>query len=231
MPMTLKSMWICAVIAVTAIASVPLTGLATEVGEYTFTVLRNGNPVGQHRIAMQVDGDRVQISEATDIEVRIASIPVYRFAYRGRQVWEGGRVVGITGRTNDNGKMLEISVRPVGDGYFRTVNGRVDRFGTSRRVFALWNMDTLKYHHFFSVVDDETFEASFQYVGREKLMVASQNLDVDHYRMMGTERRELWFDTAAHLVRLKMRRRGSEIEYIRDQTTPSAPSVSCAEEC
>jgi hypothetical protein len=32
-------------------------------------------------------------------------------------------------------------------------------------------------------------------------------------------------------VRLKMRRRGSEIEYIRDQTTPSAPSVSCAEEC
>jgi hypothetical protein len=231
MPMTVRSICMRAIIAVTTIASVPLPGLASEVGEYTFTVLRNGDPVGQHWIAMQVDGDRVEISEATDIEVRIASIPVYRFAYRGRQLWEDGRVVRITGRTNDNGKLLKIGVRPAGDGHIRTVNGRVDRFGTSRHVFALWNMDTLKYRSFFSVVDDETFEASFQYVGREKLTIADQILRVDHYRMLGHDQRELWFDMAAHLARLKLRRRGSEIEYIRDQLKPSAPSISCSEEC
>ncbi len=210
--------WVRRVTAAAVLAAVPLTVLAGEFSEYTFTVMRNDDPIGRHYIAIKVDGSHIEINERTDIEVRLAAIPVYRFAFRGRQLWEDGRLVGMNGRTNNNGKLLEVNVRPDGEGYVRTVNDRVDRFDKSTHVFALWNIDTLKHRSFFSIAEDDTLEVSFQYVGREKLTVAGQVLHVDHYAMRGSEARDLWYDHAGHLVKVEMQRRGSEIQFIRDQT-------------
>ncbi|HXV25613.1 MAG TPA: DUF6134 family protein [Alphaproteobacteria bacterium] len=202
---------------VAVLAATPLTTLAGEVGEYTFTVMRNDNPIGRHYIAIKADGSRIEIDERTDIEVRLAAIPVYKFAFRGRQLWEDGRLVGMNGSTNNNGTFLKVNVRPDGEGYVRTVNDRVDRFDKSRHVFALWNIDTLRHRSFFSVTEDKTLEVSFQYVGRERLAVAGRVLDVDRYAMRGSETRDLWYDRAGHLVKVKLQRRGSEIQFIRDQ--------------
>jgi hypothetical protein len=117
--------------------------------------------------------------------------------------------------------LLKVKVRPDGEGYVRTVNDRVDRFDKSRHIFALWNMDTLKHRSFFSITDDEILDVSFQYVGRERLTVAGRTLDVDRYAMRGSETRDLWYDRAGHLVKVRLQRRGSEIEFVRDQMSLS----------
>ena len=98
-------------------------------------------------------------------------------------------------------------------------------------VFALWTMDTLKYGSFFSIVEDETLQVSFKLIGRERLKVADRAIAVDHYEMSGSERRELWFDTAGHLVKLALRRGGSNIQYLRDQLTPDRVTLTCAQDC
>jgi hypothetical protein len=61
--------------------------------------------------------------------------------------------------------------------------------------------------------------------------VADQAIAVDHYEMSGSERRELWFDTAGHLVKLALRRGGSNIQYLRDQLTPDRVTLTCAQDC
>ena len=106
-------------------------------------------------------------------------------------------MVRIDATTNDNGEKLDITVRPNGDGYIRTVNGRVDRVDGSTTVLAFWNKDTLKHHAFFSAVEDKTLDASFQFLGQERITLGGQQLDVEHYRMVGDEERDLWFDSAA----------------------------------
>jgi hypothetical protein len=193
--------------------------------EYTFTVLKDGSPVGEHHVAFDCEGDRIEIREETAIEVRFAMIPLYTFEHEGRQVWEDGRALRIDATTNDNGQKLDITVRADGDGYIRTVNGRVDRFDESTAVLAFWNKSTLEHNAFFSAVEDKTLNASFEYVGQEKIDVAGQKLDVEHYRMTGDEERELWYDAAGHIARVTLRRHGSEIAYVRDQATPRAPSA------
>ena len=218
-------------LAAAVLLVMPARALAGESGEYSFTVLRDGRPIGQHRIAIDLEGDRVEINEATDIQVRFAGFTIYKFFYRAHQLWQNGRAVRIDAQTDNNGEMLEIAVRPDGDGYVRTVNGRTDRFSRTMHVFALWTMDTLKYGSFFSIVEDETLQVSFKLIGRERLEVADQAIAVDRYEMSGSERRELWFDTAGHLVKLAFRRGGSNIEYLRDQLTPHRVTLTCAQDC
>jgi Family of unknown function (DUF6134) len=219
-------------VAVALVGTVASTAaLPDDAGEYTFTVLKDGAPVGQHRVAFDREGNRIEIREETAIEVRFATIPLYTFEYEGRQVWEDGRAVRIDAITNDNGEKFDITVRADRDGYTRTVNGRVDRFDRSKTVLAFWNMDTLRHNAFFSAVEDKTLEVSFQFVGQEKFAIAGEQLDVEHYRMIGDEERELWYDAAGHIAKVELRRHGSKIAYVRDQATPRAPASSCTTPC
>lgn len=194
--------------------------LAADAGEYTFTVLKDGAPVGEHRFAFDRDGNRIEIEEETDIEVRLALIPVYQYEHDRREVWQNGRALSIHSRTNNNGKRLDITVRPDGDGYVRTVNGRVDKFDDSTAILTFWRRDLLQHRSFFSVVEDKTLRVSFEYLGKDVLKVDGQRLPVDHYRMVGDEEREFWLDAAGHVAKVEFERRGSEIEYLRNEATP-----------
>jgi hypothetical protein len=204
----------------TVLVAMPSAARADDAGEYTFTVLKDGDPVGHHRFAYACEGDRIEIREKTEIEIRLAMIPIYSFEHEARQLWEDGQVVRIDATTNDNGEKLDITVRPDGHGYVRTVNGRVDQFDESMAVLAFWNKDTLQHHAFFSAVEDKTVDASFQFIGQETMTLRGQRLEVEHYRMVGDEERDLWFDSGSRVVKVAFRRHGSQLEYVRDQVAP-----------
>lgn len=221
-------MLVAAVVLATPAATAAPAGNA---GEYTFTVLMDGSPVGHHRFAFECQGDRIEIREETEIEVRLAMIPIYAFEHEGRQVWEDGRAVRIDATTNVNGEKIDIRVRPNGEGYIRTVNGRVDKFDDSTAVLAFWNKDTLKHHAFFSAMEDKTLDVSFQLVGQETIAVSGKQLETDHYRMVGDEERDLWFDRAGRIVKLAFRRHGSEVEYVRDQVSSGECASACTMTC
>jgi hypothetical protein len=220
-----------AIAAVILLATPCFAALADDAGEYTFTVLQDGEPVGRHRFAFEREGDRIEIQEATEIKVSLAGIPLYTFEHEAHQLWQNGRAVRIDATTDDNGEELDIKVRDSGAGYVRTVNGRIDRFGGSRVVLAFWNKDTLKHDAFFSVVEDKTLDASFQYVGVETLTLAGQKLEAQHYRMVGDEERDLWFDPAGRLAKVAFQRYGAAIEYVRDQVDPGEPGAGCTAVC
>ena len=202
--------------------------LAGDAGEYTFTVLKDGSPVGHHCIVFQRRGDRVEIREATEIEVRLAMIPIYRFEHEGTEVWQDGRALRIDGTTNDNGEKLDIAVRRNADGYTRRINGRVDKFDASKQVLAFWNKDVVNHDDFFSAVEDKVIRASFEFVAPDKITVAGQKLDVEHYRMVGDEERDLWFDRSGRIAKVAFSRLGSEITYLRDQLVPLEGGSDCA---
>ena len=219
-----------AIAAVLLLASL-LPAFADSAGEYTFTVLSDGNPIGRHRIAFEYQGDRVEIREMTDIEISFATIPLYTFEHHARQLWRDGRAVRIDATTNDNGERLEITVRDTGEGYVRTVNGRVDRFDEKATVLALWNKDTFGQGPYFSAVEDKVLSASFKDVGIETIILAGRPVQAQYYRMLGDEEHELWFDPKGHLAKVAFRRYGTTIEYVRDQIEPKPPQSSCTVLC
>ena len=166
-----------------------------------------------HRVAFERAGARIAIREATAFEVRLAMIPIYSFEHEARQIWENGRAVRIDATTNKNGKELQITVRPW-PRYIRTVNGRVDKFDGSMAVLAFWYKDTLRHHAFFSAVEDQTIRASFEFAGKERITIAGADLDVDHYRMVGTRSASSGTMRPDTSPRVRLSRLGSEIELL-----------------
>jgi hypothetical protein len=219
------------VMAVWAALAAFSPALADEAGEYTFTVLSDGDPIGRHRIAFEHQGDRVEIREATEIEVSFASIPLYTFEHESRQLWRDGRAVRIDAATNDNGEHLAITVRDTPRGYVRRVNGRVDRFEDGATVLALWNRDTFGEGEYFSAVEDKVLHASFEDAGPATIVIAGQQVQTQHYRMRGDEEHELWFDERGRLAKVAFRRYGTTIEYVRDQVEPNRLRSTCTVVC
>ena len=158
-------------------------------------------------------------------------IPIYAFEHRAHQVWENGRAILTDATTNDNGEKFDISVRPNGEGYIRTVNGRVDTFDQSTAVLAFWNKDTLRRDAFFSVVEDKVLDATFRFVGQEEIALAGGRLEADHYRILGDEERDLWFDRAGRVVKVAFRRHGAQLEYVRDQISAGGCEAACTTTC
>lgn len=213
------------------LATPSLAAFGEDAGEYTFTVLRDGDPVGRHRFTYEREGDRIEIDEATDIKVKFAAIPLYTFEHEAHQLWQDGRAVRIDATTDDNGEELDITVRDTAQGYVRTVNGRVDRFDDNTAVLVFWNKDMLGHDSFLSAVEDKTLEVSFEDLGAETITVAGQKIEAQHYRMVGDEDRDLWFDPDGHIAKVAFRRYGADIEYVRDQITAAAPGSTCAKAC
>jgi hypothetical protein len=70
---------------------------------------------------------------------------------------------------------------------------------------------------FVSVVEDETLEVAFSYLGQETMTIAGQRVEVDHYRMLGDEERDIWYDPDGQVARVTFLRDGAEIEYLRNE--------------
>jgi hypothetical protein len=90
----------------TALAQGQLPGGATAA---SFAVIRNGEQIGTSTVRVQRSGDETTVETATDIRVRIAYIPVYRFAKRQTERWVGGRLASLSAVTDDNGKVTRLT--------------------------------------------------------------------------------------------------------------------------
>jgi len=194
-----------------------LGALADDGGVYTFNVLLNGQPVGHHRIAYFRHNGRTEIEAVSEVEVRLAFIPVFRFDHRCREVWENGRPVYIAATTDNDGDRYDITVRKSGDGVVRIVNDRTERFDGPIRALTLWDRDIVHYDTFVSLIDDKVVHASFEYQGLQPLSLGGERIEADHYRMTGDANRDVWFDQAGHVAKVKFWEGGSKIEIVRNE--------------
>lgn len=215
-------------VAMTAlVGGLVLPAWAEEAGQYTFTVLRDGDRIGEHRFAFEENGDRVKIEELTNLEVKFAMIPLFEFENHTIEVWEDGNPISITSKTNDDGENFDITVQPNGRGLIRTINGQVEHFDPEFKVLGFWDKDMINHSSFFSVVDTEVINAvSFELVGKDTVEVAGTPIETEHYRMAGDIERDIWFDEAGHAVKVAFEKHGSQIVYLRNEAT--ARALQCA---
>jgi hypothetical protein len=192
-------------------------------GTYTFDVLRNGEPVGLHTFTFRHEAGRIEIQEDSEFEVKLAFIPIYSFAHHHREVWEHGDLVRVESFTDKNGEMIDLTLEAEDGGLVRTVNGRTDHLGPEVTPLAVWNQDVLDGSRFVSVAEDKLIEASFVYLGTETREVAGAPMELEHYKLGGEAPREVWYDPAGHVARVKLERGDSVMEYVRNEPTIELP--------
>ncbi|MBL8831100.1 MAG: hypothetical protein JNL71_01795 [Rhodospirillales bacterium] len=82
----------------------------------TFDVMREGTPIGTHRVSIGADGPRTDVTIEIDLEVRFAFLTLYRYTHRARETWIGADLVSLDATTDDNGTPTRVAARAVAGG-------------------------------------------------------------------------------------------------------------------
>lgn len=185
-------------------------------GPLSFTVLRNGEAVGSHVLRFNTSpDDSLEVSADTNVVVKMALIPVYRFEHHGRETWKDGHLVALSSETNDDGTRHVLKVAGDAGGLAVNGDGNPGRLPADTLPASLWNTGTVIRDSLMNTLDGHVMAVHMADLGTEQVNVAGQSVAAHHYAMTGDLSRELWYDTAGTLVQVRFKAKDdSDIQYV-----------------
>ena len=179
-----------------------------------FTVLRNGDPVGSHSLRFNQDGESLRVTIDTNVVVKMAMIPVYRFEHHGVEVWTAGKLAALNSKTNDDGVHHDLSVKSNGGGMEVAGDGKARHDQTEELPASLWNQRTVQQKTLLNTLDGNAMTIHVTDLGEDGVMAAGRRVHAHHFAMSGDLARDLWYDDEGTLVQVKFKAKdGSDILY------------------
>lgn len=191
------------------------SGLHAEDGDLSFTVLRDGSEIGNHRIRVSEVSGRRTVDIETDIAVKLAFVTVYNFDHEGHEVWENGHLVSYVSETDDDGTEKRLNAHMDGD--MLAVDGSSGRRRAALTVMpaSLWNPATVSQTHLLNTLDGSDMAVTVADMGKETVKVRGRDVAAEHYSLTGELQRELWYDASGRLVKVRFEASdGSDIQYL-----------------
>lgn len=186
-----------------------------------FTVLRGGAPIGRHRVAFAQSGATLAVEIEIDLEVRFATIPVYRYVHRSREEWDGRRFIGLDARTDDNGTRTEVRVRKAAGGLAVAGSGGEFIAPPETKPTSYWHEDMTRRTRLLDTQAGTLIDVRARQSGTERASIAGREVEMRVYEVTGDLTSRLGYTQSGEWVDLEFKARGSTIRYRRD-TPPAA---------
>ncbi len=181
----------------------------------SFTVLRDGQVVGSHVLKFQEQVDGVGVSIDTNVVVKMAMIPVYRFEHHGQEIWRQGHLVSLKSTTNDDGTHHSLTVAANAMGLDVSGDGNHGMMPAPTLPASLWNQSTISQGTLLNTLDGRAMHVSFADLGQDNVSVHGQTQPAHHFAMTGDLARELWYDDSGTLVQVRFKAKDdSDIRYV-----------------
>ncbi len=171
----------------------------------TFSILVDNKPAGSHVLLIQSrdDGSEVVTSQA-DVVVK-GLLFTYKYAYRGVETWQGDRLLRLSTTTNDDGKKHSVAAEAAKDGLAMKADGKESLVKGAFWLTSYWKLPSEKQRGpGILLIDADTgnlINARMEKVGAEKMTVLGQTVELNHYRLTGGVKADLWYDGADRLMR------------------------------
>ncbi len=203
--------------AVLFLLAVPFPAPADHASRYDYVVLHGDEPIGSHRVEIVRNGNEIEIEAESDLKVDFGPLTVFEFEHRRRELWRDREFVKSIAQTTRNGESYDIKIIRQAAGYKRVVNGREDQLEDPVKVLALWHADLFEHQFFISPMEDKLYRLSVHFVGEERIEIGDQRVQALHYRMTGDSERELWYDEAGHVLKVRLYDYDLVIDYVLDR--------------
>ncbi|MEK7688592.1 MAG: DUF6134 family protein [Pseudomonadota bacterium] len=201
---------------------------------HSFTVYRNGQPIGTHTLAFQNSGDKRAVTTSIDFAVKALGMTVYRYSHRGNEIWNGSTLQSIDTKTDDNGKQFTMRARQNGnqlaverkaaepaagaamnDQGLQRNDTVVETLPATMLPSTHWNLNQVKQSILLNTQYGTPSKVKITDLGREQIKTASGSIEATRYRYSGDITMDQWFDDRGRWVKAAFKAfDGSEIEYI-----------------
>jgi hypothetical protein len=182
-----------------------------------FSVLRGDDVIGEGRVVYAKEGDALRVRVAMAAKVKFGFVTVFRYTHESEELWRGGRLVALDGRTDDDGKAYEMTARPCADGL--AVEGTKGNFTAPADVLPLsyWHPDTPKQSLLLDASKGRLLSVAFSTPKRETLDTEKRDVLAQRFDTLGDIKLALWYDTLGAWVQTRINKKGSDIDLVLDE--------------
>jgi hypothetical protein len=179
-----------------------------------FAIQRNGEDIGRHKVTFKRRGERLEVRIKVTVDYRLLFIPIYRFEHDAHEIWKDGALQELRTTTNDNGESYDVVVQPRETGMLLTVNGEEHDVRRDAVPSSLWRQDMARSGQLIDPADGEVMRVNVSDAKWVQVTVRGATIRARYFVMTGDLERELWYDSAGMLVKVRFSGDdGSELQF------------------
>jgi hypothetical protein len=185
-----------------------------------FRVLRNGSPVGEHRVDFRRQGNELIVDTRFEVAVNLLFITAYRYQYQATDVWRDGCLVDLQVAVNDDGERFSVRAREQ-DGML-AISGPKGTTTASLGLFPThhWHAGVLDETRVLNTITGRVADVRIVERGPETVVVNGQKRPARAFVYTGELQTEVWYDERGRWVKMRFAGQdGSTIEYICETCT------------
>lgn len=180
-----------------------------------FDILRKGSPLGSHVLTFTSAGDRLTVKVAVGLTYKLLGITLYHYTHHCTEVWDGGEVVALDSRTDDNGKPCALTARREAGGLVVEATGMARYTAPANALPAThWNQRELD-GPWINTQDGKLLRPRVAPGGAETIPAAhGRSLNARRFDLSGDVQMAMWYDRVGW-AGLSFVRSGSPVRYER----------------
>lgn len=208
-----------------------------------FEILVDGNPMGTYRMKISDTREQSVMELNTDVKANIL-IYTYLYQFRGKEVWQDGKLVRLDSQTVDDGKPIRTSATIKDDKTQILFNGERREGQGAHFTNSYWKLpekfirqrDKPALVYILDPDDGVAKKATLTYVRAENLKLRNGDQTSMRFRLTGDVDVHLWYDTQGLLLRQSFEEQGHltdiRLTGVFKETAPTrdAPRVGAAED-
>ena len=205
-----------AVSGTVAHANTPFSPLTVYGPEHRFTVMRNGEVVGEHRLNFARTASGLSVEAHFELEIPFLFFTAYRYGYRSVAQWQDGRLVRLEAETDDDGEVSRVVAERRGDGKLRVTGPKGEDTGPPDLLPTNhWNPGVVTRDRVLNTITGALNVVTIRDLGEEAVETSDGSLRARHYLYTGELQNEVWYDDSGRWVKMRFPARdGSVIEYL-----------------
>jgi len=172
-----------------------------------FDVLREGSPIGGHRVTIDTRDGETHVDIAIDLSVRFAFVTLYRYTHRSTEVWRAGRLIALDAQTDDNGERTRVQAR-ARDGALAVTGSGGDYLAPADAIpTSYWNPDQVARRRLLDTQSGKLIDVAAVAVPAEGTGAM--------WRLNGDLEADLAYGPTGEWTGLSFVARGARIVYVR----------------
>ncbi|MDP9917471.1 hypothetical protein J2W24_003122 [Variovorax boronicumulans] len=150
-----------------------------EAGEWHFTAMLDGKPIGTHRFVVGGTAATRSVDSRALFTVRVLGIPVYRYRHQAEERWAGDCLRALRAETDDDGTRQQIAQRFDGD---------------CPMSFAYWNPRLVKQQRLIDPQTGKVEPVRFEPLPDATLEVRGRPVRARGWRLQAAQQRiRIWY--------------------------------------
>jgi hypothetical protein len=180
-----------------------------------FTVLRNKEIVGKHRVLFnKIESDKLRVTADFNIKVSFLKIPLYHFNYKSDAIWYNGNLFSLVSTQNEDGVKSTVKVfieknKLVIDGPKKNIKTDMNTYPSNH-----WNARIVFKDKLINTLKGELSSVTITKIGVETINAQGRSISAIKYTYSGDVDASVWYTEEGRWVKLKFEGHdGSSIDY------------------